>query len=250
MKKISKYTVLVIFIGALSCSTKNSKDQDIELVNIDNSLKTIENLDKYKQFSNSGTIILSYPISKLINDKNQELSLNSDISNIENISNKSEKTSTNINTDLVDNGKFAPLLGFIPLHSSFQPADNEVWLELDREKSKVNLYRGKEKIKELSAQGKINLTPGQYPLQHKQKSPLWYAPDEYFEKRQLRTPPRGDHFRYRRGALGQYALYPTMDFIIHCGPFMSDEVGGLRLEPNDLLEVFNTLSIGSSIVVK
>lgn len=200
-----------------------------------------------QNFASSGSFVISYPLQKLIEESKNKTSEKAHNSSVNKLA-LSEKDNNDSNP--VGYAKFAPLLGFIPLHSSFQPAENELWLEIDRQKSTLVLYKGKDKIKEVNTEGKVNLTPGQYPLQHKQKSPLWYAPDEYFERRQLRVPPRGDHFRYRRGALGQFALYPTMDFIIHCGPMMSDELGGLRINPSEMSEIFSLLPIGASIVVK
>jgi hypothetical protein len=132
----------------------------------------------------------------------------------------------------------------------FKPADNEVWIGLNKNSKVIEIYKGQEKIKEIKGEGEISLAPGEYPLQHKQRNPLWYAPDEYFTKRELKVPPKGDHFRYRRGALGPYALYPTMDFIIHSGPFWSNEVGGFKVEESDLASVFLMLNTGTTIVVK
>lgn len=146
--------------------------------------------------------------------------------------------------------EFAPLVGFFPLSIQFKPADNEVWMQIIKDQNQIEVYRGKDLIKTIVTEGSVALAPGEYPLQHKQRNPLWYAPDEYFSKRELRVPPRGDHFRYRRGALGNYAVYPTMDFVIHSGPFWSEEVGGLKVSEADLAAIFVMLNIGTPIIVK
>lgn len=144
----------------------------------------------------------------------------------------------------------APLIGYFPPAASYLPADNETWLEIDRNSKKVNVYKGKSLIKQIAAEGQVSIDVGEYYLQRKQKQPLWYASDEYFQKRQLSTPTAGDRLRYRKGALGKYALYPTTTFPIHCGPVWSDDVGGLRISSNDLSSIYYMLPVGAPIVVK
>lgn len=237
-------------MSLIGCSTL-AGSHDIDKNSDINNLYNNSNLSK--EFAESGTITISYPVVYSKENGNEQLSLkgvekNSESENISanNNAGKSTKLSHNNNQDM----KYAPVIGFTPVHATFQPADNEIWIELERESTMIRIFKGKEKIKEIKGEGKISLAPGEYPLQHKQKSPLWYAPDEYFEKRQLRVPPRGDHFRYRRGALGSFALYPTMDFIIHSGPFWSDEIGGLKLSETDLSSIFSIVNVGAAIVVK
>lgn len=144
----------------------------------------------------------------------------------------------------------APLIGYIPPTAGFVPAENETWMEIDRGSKQVIVYRGKEPVKEMRAEGEVPLEPGVYALQHKQKKPLWYAPDEYFRRRHLAVPKSNDRLRYRRGALGPYVLYPTTTFPIHSAALWSEDVGGLRLSKADLASVYYMLPVGSSIVVK
>lgn len=144
----------------------------------------------------------------------------------------------------------SPILGYIPPIMSFLPADNEFWLELDRQKKTISLYKGSSLLKTIPGEGRIDLAPGQYALQHKQKHPLWYAPDSYFQKRNLEVPPAGHKLRYRRGALGNYVLFPTTTFPIHSAAFWDDDVGGLRISQSDLSSFFSELPLGLSIVVK
>ena len=144
----------------------------------------------------------------------------------------------------------APLLGYFPPAASYLPAENETWLEIHRDTRKLLLFKGKSLIKEIDAEGMVSIKDGDYYLQHKQKQPLWYASDEYFNKRRLALPTTEDRLRYRRGALGQYALYPTMTFPIHCAPVWSDDVGGLRISSTDLSSIYYMLPVGAPIVVK
>ncbi|MCB0322682.1 MAG: L,D-transpeptidase [Bdellovibrionales bacterium] len=145
---------------------------------------------------------------------------------------------------------FAPLIGYFPPAHAYLPADNETWLEIDKAGKKLTLFKGKSPIKEMTGEGEISIGSGDYYLQHKQKQPLWYAPDQYFERRQLAVPEPGDRLRYRRGALGSYALYPTTTFPIHCGPVWSEDVGGLRISAADLSSIYYMLPVGAPIVVK
>ncbi len=145
---------------------------------------------------------------------------------------------------------FAPLIGYFPPAHAYLPADNETWLEVDSRKKKLTLFKGKSAIKEIAGEGDVSIGEGDYYLQHKQKQPLWYAPDDYFTKRKLNVPGAGDRLRYRRGALGSYALYPTTTFPIHCGPVWSSDVGGLRVSAAELSSIYYMLPVGAPIVVK
>lgn len=144
----------------------------------------------------------------------------------------------------------APLIGYFPPLMSFVPAENEVWLEVDRATAKISLYKGHEVVKQIQGEGVVSMNAGEYFLQHKQKQPLWYAPNEYFTKRQLAVPATENRLRYRRGALGELALYPTTTFPIHSAPLWSDEVGGLRISAADLASIYFMLPVGAPVVVK
>jgi hypothetical protein len=145
---------------------------------------------------------------------------------------------------------YAPLVGYFPPAVTYLPADNETWLEIDRSSKVLTVFKGKEKIKQMQGEGEVSIAPGDYYLQHKQKQPKWYAPNEYFVKRQLTVPPPNDGLRYRRGALGQFALFPTTTFPIHCGPLWTEDVGGLRVSATDLASIYYMVPIGAPIVVK
>lgn len=146
--------------------------------------------------------------------------------------------------------EFAPLLGYIPPTEGLLPAENETWIQIDTATKELFIYKGQTQVKRIQAEGAVPLQPGTYPLQHKQKRPLWYASDEYFAKRQLPIPPPGDRSRYRRGALGQLVLYPTVNFPIHSGPIWSEDVGGLRVSRADLSAIYYVIPIGTSVIVK
>lgn len=144
----------------------------------------------------------------------------------------------------------APLVGYFPPAGVFVPAENETWIEINRERGLLSVFRGKEVVKEAKTEGSVSLPEGDYYLQHKQAQPLWYAPNDYFKKRQLLVPEAENRLRYRRGALGQFALYPTTTFPIHCGPIWSEDVGGLRVSPQDMASIYHLVPLGSPVVVK
>ena len=146
--------------------------------------------------------------------------------------------------------KYSPILGYIPPMTGILPAANEIWLEIDSSRKTMTLIKGEQRLKSVPMEGEVPLTPGKYALQYKQHFPTWYAPDSYFEKRNLQVPGEQDQSRYLKGALGEYALYPTSSVVIHSSPLWSDEIGGLRVKKNEIAEVFSQLSLGSSIVVK
>ena len=147
--------------------------------------------------------------------------------------------------------QFAPLIGYFPAQSSFLPADNELWLEIHRGTNEVVLYRGKEELKTVYAEGKLSsLKPGDYILQHKQENPLWYANNAYFAKRNLPIPASNDSSRYLRAALGSYVLYPSSNTPIHCARVWTRDVGGLKIAERDASELYTDLPIGSLITIK
>lgn len=146
--------------------------------------------------------------------------------------------------------RLAPLIGYFPPAISYMPAENETWLELSRQQSTLTLYKGNSVVKEMKVEGSVALEPGDYFLQHKQKDPLWYAPNEYFAKRQLTVPPENDRRRYRKGALGKFALFPTTTFPIHCAPVWTNDVGGVRVSEEDLHSIFVMIPVGAPVVIK
>jgi len=154
------------------------------------------------------------------------------------------------NVTASSDAKYSPILGYIPPMTGILPASNEIWLEINASAKTMTLVKGEQRLKTIPMQGEMPLAPGKYALQYKQHFPTWYAPNSYFEKRNLQVPGDQDQGRYLKGALGEYALYPTSTVVIHSSPIWSNEIGGLRVKKNEIAEVFSQLSLGSSIVVK
>ena len=176
-----------------------------------------------KQYSSSGTIILSRRIPVAASDQ------------------MSHNTQARL---------LAPVLGYFPPASSYVPAANEAWLEIDSSSQSIALHQGETLIKKMSGIGEIGIGGGRYFLRYKQKDPLWHAPDDYYSRRQIPIPDVNDSTRNLRGALGVMALYPTASFPIHCSALWTPEVGGLRISASELATIYNMLDIGASVVVK
>ncbi len=138
-------------------------------------------------------------------------------------------------------------LGFVPTYQS-APGN---WLLIDTAKKTISLMEG-EKVSMTSPAdfGLSSIKPGSYSLLHKQRNPLWYAPESYFVSRKLAVPPDGDRSRFRRGALGDFVLYLDKDTPIHSGALWSGDVGGVKLDDNALSKIFYVLQIGSPIQVQ
>ena len=155
-----------------------------------------------------------------------------------------------VNNFSSDETTMSPLLGYLPPVSSYLPTENEVWIQVDREAMKVAVFKGKAMIKEIAAEGLVALNSGDYFVKLKQKDPIWYAPDSYFAERELVVPSAEDKVRYRRGALGKYAIYPTDNFAIHSAPIWSKDVGGIRVSSADLASIYYLVPLGTPVVVK
>ena len=138
------------------------------------------------------------------------------------------------------------LFGFLP------SADSEKisWLSVDRARGRVALMHGSEEVSSIRAEGVDFLMPGTYSLVHKQRAPLWHAPDSYFTARNLPVPPEGDAARFRRGALGEAALFIDPQTPLHSALAWSSEVGGVRLEEPILDRLYSELPVGAVVEVK
>lgn len=138
------------------------------------------------------------------------------------------------------------MLGFMPNKHSSSGAS----VVVDRASRTLHLISSAGEQIPFSAEGAEGMRPGVYNIVLKQTEPVWYAPPSYFELRGLRVPGEGDKERFRRGALGSRALFIDGDTSIHEGPVQSAEVGGLRLAPEDMTTVFDSLPIGARVEVR
>lgn len=104
--------------------------------------------------------------------------------------------------------------------------------------------------KKFQIDGAARLSAGVSSVAHKQSDPLWYAPDSYFSSRLQEAPAAQSRDRYRRGALGNSAIFLNADTPIHSGPVSSDEIGGARLSSSDMEILFPLIEIGSKIEIR
>lgn len=148
----------------------------------------------------------------------------------------------------VNNVNSMTMLGFIPVAAAIEPDVRQ--LKINRSTNFITLYSAEGSIEISGAQGLATLNPGKYQVLHKQKNPLWYAPDSYFINRNLPVPKANEQRRYRRGALGEFALFLGKDLPIHSGPINSSEIGGIRISPDQITRIYAELDIGSVVEIE
>ena len=138
------------------------------------------------------------------------------------------------------------MLGFVPAPALHQGN----WLNVDLKKHSISLMDGTQELSSTSGQGLAALKPGSYQVVHKQRNPLWYAPNSYFSARHLPIPAEGDATRFRRGALGDFALFLAKDLPLHSGPVWTSEIGGVQVADGDLSKIFYLLPIGAPVEIR
>lgn len=141
----------------------------------------------------------------------------------------------------------AAMLGFAPSQIKAGPG---TWLSVNRNDRKLVVLDGASVVTSVSGDGMELLQPGSYKVVHKQRSPLWYAPDNYFASRLLVAPPQNHPERFRRGALGDFAVFLDGDVTIHSGALWTEDVGGIRLSESDMAKLYYSIAVGSSLEVQ
>ena len=79
---------------------------------------------------------------------------------------------------------------------------------------------------------------------------MWKAPRTYFLRRGLQIPAEGSDANLVKGALGKQALFMSDNIAIHNSAIWSDEVGGVRLNNNDMARLFEAVETGATIEVR
>ena len=144
-----------------------------------------------------------------------------------------------------------PILGFMPSkHSQKAVVHKGHWLKIDRASKEIELMDGDTAVESVHGDGIQSLKPGKYSIVHKQEAPLWYAPNNYFESRLLSVPSESNSLRYRRGALGNAAIFLDENTPIHNGPIWRDEIGGVRVEDDQMARLFQLLDVGSVVEIR
>jgi len=138
------------------------------------------------------------------------------------------------------------LLGFLPLRS--QKAQKQ--LIIDTTSGKLIVKQNDQVLEEVELDLKEKLDKGSYKIVHKQRAPLWYAPDSYFANRHLSVPAEGDSARFRRGALGDFAMFLDNDTPLYSSPVETNEVMGINLGEDLMKKIYYTLEIGSVVEIR
>ncbi|MBX7143051.1 MAG: L,D-transpeptidase [Oligoflexia bacterium] len=141
----------------------------------------------------------------------------------------------------------AVMMGFMPLT---QAAHAGPWILIDKGTQLVTLMDGDKEVGMAPGEGFSSLKSGSYQVMHKQRNALWYAPDNYFLSRNLRIPPQGDRSRYLRGALGDFVVFINKDTPIFSGPFWTEDIGGIRLNEDDMSRLYYKIDVGAPIEVR
>ena len=153
---------------------------------------------------------------------------------------------------LVSINRVAPAISSPSLLFGFMPEKDQknTWLEINTTNKEVYLFEKGELVQKAKVEGNLDFEPGRYQIKHKQRSALWYAGDDYFLSRQLPVPEVGNRERYRRGALGDFALFLDTETPIHSSPIWTAEVGGLKLEDQQMRKIYYALEVGSVVEVR
>lgn len=123
-------------------------------------------------------------------------------------------------------------------------------LILDTSRKTAKLMQAGKEIARAKLLDSSGMTPGEYQVAHKQRNPLWYAPQDYFSSRGISVPVEGDKRRYLRGAFGDFALFVSPSEAIHSGPFSLSELNGARVEEQDFAKIFYLVEVGDSIRIE
>jgi hypothetical protein len=91
---------------------------------------------------------------------------------------------------------------------------------------------------------------GTFSVSRKEMNPLWEAPPTYFLRRGLAVPQQGSSERAMRGALGARAIFLDHGRAIHDGPVWNDDVGGVKIAPQDMALLFDAISVGATVEVR
>jgi lipoprotein-anchoring transpeptidase ErfK/SrfK len=141
------------------------------------------------------------------------------------------------------------LMGFMPSELNSSTPKGK-WIRVDRASNSLVLMDGTSSVTSAQVDGIDRMHSGKYQVIHKQKDPMWYAPDSYFANRHLEVPGKMDRERFRRGALGSYVVYFDKQTPLHSSPIPCDEVGGVRMDEKNMVEFYSQLPVGAEIEVR
>jgi hypothetical protein len=138
------------------------------------------------------------------------------------------------------------MLGFAP--HTIRGTDSR--LTVVRSDRTLVILDGASTVQRISGEGIEQLKPGKFTVAHKQRAPLWYAPDAYFTRRGLPVPAANHQERYRRGALGDFAIFLDSGTPIHAGSIWSEDVGGIKVTEEDMARIYYAVAVGATLEVQ
>lgn len=101
---------------------------------------------------------------------------------------------------------------------------------------------------------------GAFEVIDKKENPVWRKPDWAFVEKKEKVPPHDSPKRIAKGFLGKYGIYLCKDklfegYIIHGTPEedligLNVSHGCIRMKEDDLTMVYNTVDIGTSVIIR
>ncbi len=121
---------------------------------------------------------------------------------------------------------------------------------ISREAKTLTAIRPGEAPLVLKTEGAQYLKEGSFSITQKQENPLWYAPRKYFTNRSMTVPEEGSRERFKRAALGSRTIFLNDQTPIHSGPVWMQEIGGLRVNPGEMSQIYSMISVGTRVEVR
>lgn len=145
---------------------------------------------------------------------------------------------------------FMPVLPEIPELPGRIDPEQKLSVVIDVTSKTISVKRGTEELIQSDITASEDLTKGEFSVTLKQASPLWYAPDDYFLMRGQEPPIEGSSERYRKGALGSYAIFLNDGVIIHSSPIPDPLINGFLLDDDKITSIYSILEPGMRIIVQ
>jgi lipoprotein-anchoring transpeptidase ErfK/SrfK len=145
---------------------------------------------------------------------------------------------------------FMPIAPVIPDFGVKSYNSNEMWVFIDSFNNSIEINKGDENILTAQAKSSSGTTQGKFSVALKEENALWYANDNYFAKRSQRMPAEGSSDRYRKGALGEYAVFLSGGMVIHSSPLFDDSVTGFQVTEDEIRSIYNLLQPGTKIIIR
>lgn len=110
---------------------------------------------------------------------------------------------------------------------------------------------GNSKVEKLGQLRKtVELGEGDYVVETRQQNPLWYAPDDYFKRRNLPIPAVGAKGRFLRAAYGEKGVFLSGGVALYQGEEAVPEINGVPMSAELMAKIYETLPPGSVVRVK